>query len=133
MTSGSRARTVAGSPTRPWSDPPLKRHAAAVCRGWQVLRDLTAAPRSRSRSSVRGLQLKAGARGCSRFREQTAGGAGRRVWNSTMHVPLLLLRDDLGLDPASDQVRRTVGLSRAGEGRGEGEAKDEGRGQRAEG
>jgi hypothetical protein len=36
------------------------------------------------------------------------GAAWNRGWNSTMHV-LMLLRD-MGLDPASDQVRRAVGL-----------------------
>jgi len=40
------------------------------------------------------------------------GAAWNRGWNSTMHV-LLLLRD-MGLDPASDQARRAVGLVRDG-------------------
>jgi hypothetical protein len=39
-----------------------------------------------------------------------AGAAWNRGWNSTMHV-LSLLRE-LGLDPASDQARRAVGLVR---------------------
>jgi hypothetical protein len=39
------------------------------------------------------------------------GTAWNRGWNSTMHV-LMLLRD-LGLDPASDQARRAMGLARA--------------------
>jgi hypothetical protein len=38
------------------------------------------------------------------------GAAWNRGWDSTMHV-LMLLRD-LGLDPASDQARRAVGLVR---------------------
>jgi hypothetical protein len=38
------------------------------------------------------------------------GAAWNRGWNSTMHV-LMLLRD-LGLDPASDQARRALGLVR---------------------
>ena len=38
------------------------------------------------------------------------GAAWNRGWNSTMHV-LMLLRD-MGLDPASDQARRVVGLVR---------------------
>jgi hypothetical protein len=38
------------------------------------------------------------------------GAAWNRGWNSTMHV-LMLLRD-MGLDPASDQARRAVGLVR---------------------
>src|SRR5262252_1080183 len=40
------------------------------------------------------------------------GAAWNRGWNSTMHV-LMLLRD-LGLDPASDQAYRAVGLVRDG-------------------
>src|SRR5690242_9026154 len=40
------------------------------------------------------------------------GAAWNRGWNSTMHV-LMLLRD-MGLDPASDQARRAVGLVRDG-------------------
>ena len=36
------------------------------------------------------------------------GAAWNRGWNSTMHV-LMLLRE-IGLDPASDQARRAVGL-----------------------
>ena len=38
------------------------------------------------------------------------GAAWNRGWNSTMHV-LMLLRD-MGLDPASDQASRAVGLVR---------------------
>src|SRR5512134_2051203 len=38
------------------------------------------------------------------------GAAWNRGWTSTMHV-LMLLRD-IGLDPASDQARRAVGLVR---------------------
>jgi hypothetical protein len=80
---------------------------------WQVMRDLTgASARDVSAERVRvategiGAQLLAlqGADG-------TWGGAAwSRGWNSTMHV-LMLLRD-LGLDPASEQAGRAVGLIR---------------------
>src|SRR6266566_868776 len=78
---------------------------------WQVLRDLTdgrahqvAAERARVATEGAGARLLAlqGADG------QWGGAAWNRGWNSTMHV-LLLLRD-MGLDPASDQARRAVGL-----------------------
>src|SRR5467141_724014 len=80
---------------------------------WQVQRDLldepadvVAAERARVASEAWGAQLLAlqGADG-------TWGGAAwNRGWDSTMHV-LSLLRE-MGLDPASDRVRRTVGLVR---------------------
>ncbi len=80
---------------------------------WQVLRDLTAAPadaveaeRARVATEGAGARLLAlqGADGL------WGGAAWNRGWNSTMHA-LMLLRD-LGLDPASDQARRAVGLVR---------------------
>jgi hypothetical protein len=80
---------------------------------WQVMRDLIGAPadevaaeRGRVATEGAGARLLAlqGADG-------TWGGAAwNRGWNSTMHV-LMLLRD-MGLDPASDQARRAVGLVR---------------------
>jgi hypothetical protein len=80
---------------------------------WQVMRDLTGAPadevaaeRARVASEGAGARLLAlqGADG------RWGGAAWNRGWNSTMHV-LMLLRD-MGLDPASDQARRAVGLVR---------------------
>ena len=80
---------------------------------WQVLRDLTGAPtdqvaaeRARVATEGAGARLLAlqGADG------SWAGAAWNRGWDSTMHV-LSLLRE-LGLDPASDEARRAVGLVR---------------------
>jgi hypothetical protein len=80
---------------------------------WQVMRDLTDAPvdevaaeRARVATEGAGARLLAlqGADG------RWAGAAWNRGWNSTMHA-LMLLRD-MGLDPASDQARRAVGLVR---------------------
>ena len=80
---------------------------------WQVLRDLTdasaeevAAERTRVATEGVGARLLAlqGADG------RWGGAAWNRGWDSTMHI-LMLLRD-LGLDPASDQARRAVGLVR---------------------
>jgi hypothetical protein len=80
---------------------------------WQVLRDLLAAPavqvaaeRRRVATEGWGARLLAlqGSDG------SWAGEAWNRGWNSTMHV-LSLLRE-LGLDPASDEARRAVGLVR---------------------
>jgi hypothetical protein len=80
---------------------------------WQVMRDLTEAPadevaaeRARVATEGAGARLLAlqGADG------RWGGAAWNRGWNSTMHV-LMLLRD-MGLDPASDQARRAVGLVR---------------------
>jgi hypothetical protein len=77
------------------------------------MRDLTDAPatdvaaeRARVATEGFGAELLAlqGADG------RWAGAAWNRGWNSTMHV-LLLLRD-LGLDPASSEARRAVGLVR---------------------
>ncbi|NJN19041.1 MAG: hypothetical protein HC822_23705 [Oscillochloris sp.] len=80
---------------------------------WQVLRDLTAAPdaevateRARVAGEGWGAHLLAlqGADG------RWGGAAWNRGWNSTLHV-LWLLRH-LGLDPASVQARRAIGLVR---------------------
>src|SRR5688572_20399101 len=80
---------------------------------WQVMRDLTGAPteevaaeRTRVATEGAGARLLAlqGADG------RWGGAAWNRGWDSTMHV-LWLLRH-LGLDPASAQARRAVGLVR---------------------
>ena len=80
---------------------------------WQVMRDLISAPakevaaeRAKVATEGWGAQLLAlqGADG------SWAGTAFNQGWDSTMHV-LSLLRE-LGLDPASDQARRAVGLVR---------------------
>ena len=80
---------------------------------WQVMRDLTDAPahevaaeRARVATEGWGARLLAlqGADG------RWDGAAWNRGWNSTMHV-LWLLRH-LGLDPASAEARRAVGLVR---------------------
>ena len=80
---------------------------------WQVVRDLIGAPAAevaaeRARVATQGLgaQLLALQADGGRW----GGAAWNRGWNSTMHV-LMLLRE-LGLDPASDQARRAVGLVR---------------------
>ena len=80
---------------------------------WQVIRDLIGAPaeevaaeRARVATEGAGARLLAlqGADG------SWAGAAFNHGWDSTMHV-LSLLRE-MGLDPASDQARRAVGLVR---------------------
>ena len=80
---------------------------------WQVMRDLTNAPeeevaaeRTRVATEGMGALLLALQADDGRW----GGAAWNRGWNSTMHV-LMLLRD-LGLDPASDQARRAVGVVR---------------------
>src|SRR5215468_1738692 len=80
---------------------------------WQAMRDLTGAPTE----EVAAERARVGAEGVgARLLALQAddgrwgGAAWNRGWNSTMHV-LMLLRD-LGLDPASDQARRAVGLVR---------------------
>src|SRR5262245_51526057 len=80
---------------------------------WQVMRDLIGAPaeevaaeRARVATEGTGARLLALQGTDGRW----GGAAWNRGWNSTMHV-LMLLRD-LGLDPASDQTRRAVGLVR---------------------
>ena len=80
---------------------------------WQVMRDLIGAPadevaaeRAKVATEGWGAQLLAiqGADG------SWAGTAFNQGWDSTMHV-LSLLRE-MGLDPASDEARRAVGLVR---------------------
>src|SRR2546421_5931240 len=80
---------------------------------WQVMRDLTDAPadevaaeRARVAREGVGAQLLTLQAADGRW----GGAAWNRGWNSTMHV-LWLLRD-LGLDPASAEARRAVGLVR---------------------
>src|SRR5215217_2308672 len=80
---------------------------------WQVMRDLTGAPAAevaaeRARVATEGtgarllvLQAPDGRWG---------GAAWNRGWDSTMHI-LSLLRE-MGLDPASDEAQRAVGLVR---------------------
>ncbi len=81
--------------------------------GWQALRDLTDAPdeevaaeRARVATEGAGARLLALQASDGRW----GGAAWNRGWDSTMHV-LSLLRE-MGLDPASDQARRAVGLVR---------------------
>src|SRR3954454_19423796 len=80
---------------------------------WQAMRDLTgasaeevAAERARVATEGLGARLLAlqGADG------SWAGTAWNRGWDSTMHV--LSLLGEMGLDPASEQARRAVGLVR---------------------
>ena len=80
---------------------------------WQVMRDLTDAPaeqvsaeRARVAREGAGAQLLALQAADGRW----GGAAWNHGWDSTMHV-LLLLRD-MGLDPASTEARRAVGLVR---------------------
>lgn len=80
---------------------------------WQVMQDLigvpvdeVAAERARVASEGWGARLLSLQADDGRW----GGAAWNRGWNSTMHV-LMLLRD-LGLDPASAQARRAVGLVR---------------------
>ena len=80
---------------------------------WQVLRDLTDAPadevaaeRARVAREGAGAQLLALQAADGRW----GGAAWNRGWNSTLHA-LWLLRH-LGLDPASAEARRAVGLVR---------------------
>jgi hypothetical protein len=77
------------------------------------MRDLTDAPaeevaaeRARVATEGVGAQLLALQGTDGRW----GGAAWNRGWNSTMHV-LMLLRE-MGLDPASDQARRALGLTR---------------------
>jgi hypothetical protein len=80
---------------------------------WQVMQDLTDAPAEEvAAERARVCTEGAGARLLTLQADDGRwdGAAWNRGWNSTMHV-LMLLRD-LGLDPASDQARRAVGLDR---------------------
>src|SRR5215813_2612319 len=80
---------------------------------WQALRDLTeasadevAAERAKVSTEGAGARLLALQATDGRW----GGAAWNRGWDSTMHV-LLLLRE-MGLDPASPEARRAVGLVR---------------------
>jgi hypothetical protein len=80
---------------------------------WQVMRDLTDAPadeiaaeRARVATEGAGARLLALQASDGRW----GGAAWNRGWDSTMHV-LSLLRE-MGLDPASGEARRAVGLVR---------------------
>src|SRR5512137_2387785 len=80
---------------------------------WQAMRDLIGAPadevaaeRARVATEGKGARLLA----LQGLDGRWGGAAWNHGWNSTMHV-LMLLRD-LGLDPASNQARRAVGLVR---------------------
>jgi hypothetical protein len=80
---------------------------------WQVMQDLTdatpdevAAERAKVATEGWGAQLLALQATDGRW----GGAAWNRGWDSTMHV-LLLLRD-LGLDPASEEAHRAIGLVR---------------------
>jgi hypothetical protein len=80
---------------------------------WQAMRDLTDAPadevraeRARVATEGTGARLLALQAPDGRW----GGAAWNRGWDSTMHV-LSLLRE-MGLDPASDEARRAVGLVR---------------------
>src|SRR5262245_28642296 len=80
---------------------------------WQVMRDLTAAPpeevaaeRARVAAEGAGAHLLALQAPDGRW----GGAAWNRGWDSTLHV-LSLLRE-LGLDPASDEAGRALGLVR---------------------
>ncbi len=80
---------------------------------WQTMRDLTGAS-TEEVASERARVVTEGA-GARLLAQQGAdgrwgGAAWNRGWDSTMHV-LMLLRD-LGLDPASGEARRAVGLVR---------------------
>lgn len=96
-----------GSPVIEWlldSDPSIR---------WQVMRDLigasadeVAAERARVAREGAGARLLALQGSDGRW----GGVTWNRGWNSTMHV-LMLLRD-MGLDPASDEVRRALGRVR---------------------
>jgi hypothetical protein len=80
---------------------------------WQVMRDLTDAPADEIRAERQRVATEGvGARllALQEADGRWGGAAWNRGWNSTMHV-LMLLRD-MGLDPASDQARRAVGLVR---------------------
>lgn len=93
----------------PWlldSDPSIR---------WQVMRDLTGAPPQ----EIAAERAKVAAQGwgarlltLQRADGSWAGAAWNRGWDSTMHV-LSLLRE-MGLDPASNEARRAVGLVRDG-------------------
>ena len=104
MTRGPAPRPHSAWPWLLDSDPSIR---------WQAMRDLIHAPadqvaaeRARVATEGAGARLLAlqGADG------RWGGAAWNHGWNSTMHV-LWLLRD-MGVDPASEQARRAVGLVR---------------------
>lgn len=107
--SATRQFPGAATPVLRWlldSDPSIR---------WQVLRDLTdasadevAAERARIATEGAGAKLLALQAPDGRW----GGVAWNHGWDSTMHV-LWLLRE-MGLDPASDEARRAVGLVRDG-------------------
>ncbi len=78
---------------------------------WQVMRDLTGSP-AEDVAAERTRVATEGAGATLLALQATDGGWGgaawNRGWNSTMHA-LMLLRD-MGLDPASEPVRRAVNL-----------------------
>jgi hypothetical protein len=80
---------------------------------WQAMRDLTDAPadevrNERARVATEGVGARLLALQAPDGR--WGGAAWNRGWDSTMHV-MSLLRE-MGLDPASDEARRAVGLVR---------------------
>lgn len=80
---------------------------------WQVMRDLTGASAEevgweRARVATEGLGARLLA--CQASDGRWGGAAWNRGWDSTMHV--LWLLSHLGLDPASAEARRAVGLVR---------------------
>jgi hypothetical protein len=80
---------------------------------WQAMRDVTHAPADEVRAErARVATEGAGARllALQAPDGRWGGAAWNRGWDSTMHV-LWLLRE-LGLDPASDEARRALGLVR---------------------
>jgi len=80
---------------------------------WQVMRDLTDAPAEEvAAERARVATVGAGARllALQAADGRWGGAAWNRGWDSTMHV-LTLLRE-MGLDPASNEARRAVGLVR---------------------
>lgn len=91
----------------PWlldSDPSIR---------WQVMQDLVRSPAEEVRTER--ARIATEGFGATLLGLQAADGtwgsaAWNRGWNSTMHV-LMLLRD-LGIDPASDEVRRATGVVR---------------------
>src|SRR5436309_2978436 len=80
---------------------------------WQVMQDLIGCPAEEvAAEHARVATEGAGARllALQATDGRWGGAAWNRGWDSTMHV-LMLLRD-MGLDPASDQARRALGLVR---------------------
>ncbi|HKE15899.1 MAG TPA: hypothetical protein VKB80_13575 [Kofleriaceae bacterium] len=80
---------------------------------WQVMRDLTGA--SAEEVATERARVATGGAGARLLALQATdgrwgGAAWNRGWSSTMHA-LMLLRD-MGLDPASEEARRAVGLVR---------------------